>query len=67
MERVVLRIQDTTYYNPSSNPVERFHRTIIAKLRTRVAGVKDNWDLWINSSVFEYNTTVSSSNGVIQH
>ena len=33
------KIQHTTtlMYNPSSNPLERFHRTIIAMLRTRGA------------------------------
>ena len=44
------KIQNTTTppYNPSSNPVERFHRTIFAMLRTRGARVQGNWDLWIN-------------------
>ena len=62
------KIQHTTTppYNPSSNPVERFHRTIIATLQTRGAGVQDNWDLWINASVFSYNIAVSSSTGVTQ-
>ena len=41
----------TPLYNLSSNPVEHFHRTITAMLRTRGAGVQDNWDLWINASV----------------
>ena len=38
------KIQHTTTppYNPSSNPVEVFHRTINAKLRTRGARVQDN-------------------------
>ena len=36
-------------------------------LRTRGAGVQDNWDLWINASVFRYNTTESSSTGVTLH
>ena len=42
-----LKIQHTTTppYNSSSNPVERFHRTIIAIFRTRGDGVQDNWDL----------------------
>ena len=40
------KIQHTTtpLYNPSSNPVQRFHRTIIAMLRTRGVGVQNNWD-----------------------
>ena len=63
------KIQHTTTppYNPSSNPVERFHRTIIAMLRTRGDGIQDNWDLRINASVISYNTTVSSSTGVTLH
>ena len=64
-----LKIQHTTtpQYNPSSNPVERFHRTIIAILRTRGEGVQENWDLWKNASVFAYNTTVCNSIGVTPH
>ena len=54
----------TTPYNQSLNPVEGFHRTLTAMLRTRGQGVHDNWDLWLNTSVFVYNTTVSSSSGV---
>ena len=44
------KIQNNTtlLYNPSSNPEEPFHRTIIAMLRTREDGIQDNWDLWIN-------------------
>ena len=61
------KIQHTTTppYNPSSNPVECFHRTLIAMLRTRGEGIQDKWDLWIDASVFAYNTTVSSSTGVM--
>ena len=60
------KIQHTTTppYNPSSNPVEHFRRTLIAMLRTRGKGIQDNWDLWINVSVFVYNTYMSSSTGV---
>ena len=36
-------------------------------LRMMGDGIQDNWDLWINVSVFEYNTTVSSSTGVTPH
>ena len=36
-------------------------------LRMRGDGIQDNWDLWINASVFPYNTTVNSSTGVTAH
>ena len=36
-------------------------------LGTRGDGIQDNWDLWINLSVFVYNTTMSSSTGVTLH
>ena len=63
------KLQHTTtpLYNPSSNPVEHFHRTLIAMLRVRGEGIQDNWDLWINASVFAYNTALSSSTGVTPH
>ena len=63
------KIQHTTTppYTPSSNPVERFHRTLIAILRTRGEGIQDNWELWIDASVFAYNTTGSSSTRVTPH
>ena len=57
----------TLPYNLSSNHVENFHRTLIAKLRTKGEGIQDNWDMWMNESVFVYNTTVSSSIGVTPH
>ena len=63
------KIQHTTtpLYNPSSNPVEHFHWTLTAMLRTRGPGVLDTWDLELNASVFVYNTTMSSSTGVSPH
>ena len=57
----------TPPYNPSSNPVECFHRNLIAMLRKRGEGIQDNWNLWITASVFVYNSTVSSSIGVTPH
>ena len=65
METAVLQIKDPAY-NTSSNPVERFHRTLTAMLRTQGPG-EDNWDVWLNSTAFMYNTTVSSSAGVTPH
>ena len=42
----------TPPYNPSSNLVEGFHRTLTAMLRTQGPGVKESWDLWLNGPVF---------------
>ena len=38
------KVQHTTTppYNPSSNPVGQFHRTLTAMLRTRGPGVQEN-------------------------
>ena len=51
----------TPPYNPPSNPVEGFRRTLITMLRTMGEGIQDNLDLFV------YNTTVSSSTGVTPH
>ena len=29
--------------------------------------MQGNWDIWLNASVFAYNTTVSSTTGVMPH
>ena len=57
----------TPPYNPSSNPVEFFNRTLTAMLRNRGPGVQENWDLWLNVLVFAQNTKVSSSTGGTLH
>ena len=54
-------------YNLFSNPAEHFQRTLTAMLRTRGPGVQDNWDMWLNASVFAYNTTMSFSTQVTAH
>ena len=36
-------------------------------LRRRGEGIQYNWNLWINASVFAYNTSVSSITGVTPH
>ena len=36
-------------------------------LQTQGPGVQDHWDLWLNVSVFAYNTTVSLSTGTLCH
>ena len=57
----------TLTYNSSLNSVKCLHRTLMLMLRSRGPGVQDNWNLWLNASVFAYNTTVSSRTGVMLH
>ena len=53
----------TPHYNPSSNIVERWHRTIVSILRTKGREMQNEWDLGIKAPCLAYNTTVHSSTG----
>ena len=57
----------TPLYNPSSYPVDCFHWTLTVMIQTRGPGVQESWDLWLNASVFAYNTKVSSKTRVTLH
>ena len=53
----------TLPYNPSSNIVERWHRTIVSILRTMGSEMQNEWDLGVKAACLAYNTTVHSSTG----
>ena len=53
----------TPPYNPSSNIVERWHRTIVSILRTMGSEMQNEWDLGVKAACLAYNTTVHSSAG----
>ena len=53
----------TPPYNPSSNIVERWHRTIVSILRTMGSKMQNEWDLGVKTACLAYNTTVHSSTG----
>ena len=48
-------------YNPSSNIVEGWHRTIVSILRTMDRKIRNEWDLGVKSACLAYNTKVHSS------
>ena len=53
----------TPPYNPSSNIVERWHRTIVGKLRTMGREMQNEWDQGVKAASLAYNTTVHGSTG----
>ena len=53
----------TPSYNPSSNQVEHFHRTLSGIFRTMGSTVQSDWDLWTKTVCFVHNTTVNASTG----
>ncbi len=53
----------TPTYNPSSNIVERTHRTLGEIFRATEGDMAENWDLKVGGLVFVYNTSVHSSAG----
>jgi len=53
----------TPVYNPSSNLVERTHRTLGEIFRATEGDMAENWDLKVGSVVFVYNTSVHGSTG----
>ena len=62
----LLQIEQTRTppYNPSSNPVERFHRTLNAMIRTMLEREDPSWNRYLNLMCFAYNTRVSRSTGL---
>ena len=53
----------TTPYEPSSNPVERFHRTMHSLLAKVISEHQRDWDAYLAYVTFCYNTSVHQSTG----
>ena len=51
-------------YNPQSNQVERFHRTLASMLRVALPREDIDWDLHLSAITLAYNTKVNASTGV---
>ena len=54
----------TPSYNPSSNMVERFHRTLSSMLRTILGREDTNWDSLLPAITLAYNSKLNESTGV---
>ena len=61
-----LQIQKTTTpaYNPQSNIVERFHRSLNSIMRTHLAREDAGWSRFLPMATFAYNTKVNASHGL---
>ena len=61
-----LQIQKTTTpaYNPQSNPVERFHRSLNSIMRTHLAREDAGWSRFLPMATFAYNTKVNATTGL---
>jgi deoxyuridine 5'-triphosphate nucleotidohydrolase len=51
-------------YNPQSNQVERFHKTLAAMLRVLLPRENSEWDKYLPSITLAYNTKVNQTTGV---
>ena len=63
-ERIGIRKTTTPTYNPNSNIVERFHRTLNAMLRVVLERDDTEWARFLPAITLAFNTKVNASTGV---
>ena len=63
-DRLRLGKSTTPVYNPNSNSVERFHRTLNALLRVQMEREDVTWNRFLPAIMMAYNSKVHSSTGV---
>ena len=64
MDRLEIRKTVTPAYNPHSNPVERFHRTLNQIMRVFLHREDPGWYKYLPMACLAYNTKVSKTTGV---
>ena len=64
MDRLEIQKTATPAYNPHSNLVERFHRSLNQILRVYMQREEKSWDRYISTACFAYNTKVNETSGV---
>ena len=63
-DRLQIQKTSTPAYNPQSNPIERFHKTLNSIMRTHLAREDAGWSRFLPMATFAYNTKVNASTGV---
>ena len=61
--RLEIRKKKTPPYNPNSNPIERFHRTLNQILRTFMDREDPGWERYLPMATLAYNSKCHSSTG----
>ena len=51
-------------YNPQSNPVERFHKSLGQILRCQMVRVQKDWTKFIGMAAFAYNAKIHDSTNI---
>ena len=64
MDRLQIKKTTTPAYNPNSNVIERFHRTLNQILRLYMDRNDPKWERVIKMAVLAYNTKASSATGI---
>ena len=62
-QRLEIKKKETPPYNPNSNPVERFHRTLNAIFRTFLDREDPGWERYLPMACMAYNSKVHSATG----
>ena len=63
-DRLQIAKTTTPAYNPQSNPVERFHRSLNTIMRTHLAREDAGWSRFLPMATFAYNTKVNATHGL---
>ena len=63
-DRLQISKTETPSYNPQSNLVERFHRTLNSVMRTHMSREDTGWERFVATAVFAYNTKTNATTGV---
>ena len=63
-DRLQIAKTTTPAYNPQSNLVERFHKTLNSIMRTHLAREDAGWSRFLPMATFAYNTKVNATHGL---
>ena len=66
-EMCIHKYTTMTYTLHSNGVVERFNQVIIDNLAKHLHNRQDIWDVLVGVVVFEYNTTIQATSGIMPH